>query len=247
MVACDGMVDGIVATWVRFESECHPPKVYPLRVGSAGAVIAEPGWAVMAVIAVPPLVLKVMVTFAIDEDDDGMEEDELDDEVVVALLELELELGVTDEDAVEDELEVTELELELGVTDEDAVEDELEVTELELELGVTDEDAVEDEELDVIDDVEELEDGVVVELEDVSIGVEDVGTEFDVSEKLGLEEEFDNVIKPRAPIAVTITDPPINQNQKGFLRFLSVSSTTSMTFSMMVLSSFMVNISFKDG
>ena len=62
-----------------------------------------------------------------------------------------------------------------------------------------------------------------------------------------LEEEFDNVIKPRTPIAVTITDPPINQNQKGFLRFLSVSSTTSMTFSMMVLSSFMVNISFKDG
>jgi hypothetical protein len=182
----------------------HPAKVYPLRVGSAGAVIAEPGWAVMAVIAVPPLVLKVMVTFAIDEDDDGIEEDELDDEVVVALLELELELGVTDEDAVEDELEVT-------------------------------------------DDVEELEDGVVVELEEVSTGVEDVGTEFDVSEKLGLEEEFDNVIKPRAPIAVTITDPPINQNQKGFLRFLSVSSTTSMTFSMMVLSSFMVNISFEDG
>jgi hypothetical protein len=145
-----------------------------------------------------------MVTFAIDEDDDGIEEDELDDEVVVALLELELELGVTDEDAVEDELEVT-------------------------------------------DDVEELEDGVVVELEEVSTGVEDVGTEFDVSEKLGLEEEFDNVIKPRAPIAVTITDPPINQNQKGFLRFLSVSSTTSMTFSMMVLSSFMVNISFEDG
>lgn len=178
--------------------------MYPLRVGSAGAVIAEPGWAVMAVIAVPPLVLKVMVTFAIDEDDDGIEEDELDDEVVVALLELELELGVTDEDAVEDELEVT-------------------------------------------DDVEELEDGVVVELEEVSTGVEDVGTEFDVSEKLGLEEEFDNVIKPRAPIAVTITDPPINQNQKGFLRFLSVSSTTSMTFSMMVLSSFMVNISFEDG
>jgi hypothetical protein len=144
-----------------------------------------------------------MVTFAIDEDDDGMEEDELDDEVVVTLLELELELGVTDEDAVEDELEVT-------------------------------------------DDVEELEDGVVVELEDVSIGVEDVGTEFDVGVRLTLGEEFDNVIKPRAPIAVTITDPPINQNQKGFLRFLSVSSTTSMTFSMMVLSSFMVNISFKD-
>jgi hypothetical protein len=150
---------------------------------------------VIAVIAVPPLVLKVIVTFAIDEDDDGVEEDELDDEVVVELLELELELGVTD-DAVEDELEVT-------------------------------------------DDVEELE--------DVSTGVEDGGTEFDVSEKLELEEEFDNVIKPRAPIAVTITDPPINQNQKGFLRFLSVSSTTSMTFSMMVLSSFMVNISFKDG
>jgi hypothetical protein len=140
----------------------------------AGAVIADPGWAVIAVMAVPPFVLKVMVTFAIDE---GVEEDE---------------------------------------------------------LGVT-------------DDVEELEDGVVVELVDVSTGVEDVGTEFDVSEKLGLEEEFDNVIKPRAPIAVTITDPPTNQNQKGFLRFLSVSSTTSMTFSMMVLSSFMVNISFKDG
>ena len=174
----------------------------------AGAVIAEPGWAVMAVIAVPPLVLKVMVTFAIDEDDDGVEEDELDDEVVVELLELEL---------------LDELELELDVTD-DAVEDELEVT----------------------DDVEELEDGVVVELEDVSTGVEDVGTEFDVGVRLTLGEEFDNVIKPRAPIAVTITDPPINQNQKGFLRFLSVSSTTSMTFSMMVLSSFMVNISFKD-
>jgi hypothetical protein len=155
----------------------HPAKVYPLRVGSAGAVIADPGWAVIAVMAVPPFVLKVIVTLAIDE---GVEEDEL---------------GVTD-DAVEDELEVT-------------------------------------------DDVEELE--------DVSTGVEDVGTEFDVSERLGLEEEFDNVIKPRNPIAVTITDPPINQNQKkGFLRFLSVSSTTSMTFSMMVLSSFMVNISFKD-
>jgi hypothetical protein len=224
----------------------HPAKVYPLRVGLVGAVIADPGWAVMAVIAVPPFVLKLIVTFAIDEDDDGVEEDELDDEVVVTLLELELELGVTDEDAVEDELEVTELELELGVTDEDAVEDELEVTELELELGVTDEDAVEDE-LVVTDDVEELEDGVVVELEEVSTGVEDVGTEFDVGERLELEEEFDNVINPRTPIAVTITDPPINQNQKGFLRFLSVSSTTSMTFSMMVLSSFMVNISFKDG
>jgi hypothetical protein len=175
----------------------------------AGAVIADPGWAVMAVMAVPPFVLKVMVTFAIDEDEEG-----------VALLELELELGVTD-DAVEDELEVT-----------DDVE--------ELEEGV------EEDELEVTDDVEELEDGVVVELEEVSTGVEDVGTEFDVGERLGLEEEFDNVIKPRAPIAVTITDPPINQNQKGFLRFLSVSSTTSMTFSMMVLSSFMVNISFKD-
>jgi hypothetical protein len=160
----------------------------------AGAVIADPGWAVIAVMAVPPLVLKVIVTFAIDEDD----------EVVVELLEVELELGVTDDDAVEDE------------------------------------------ELEVTDDVEELEDGVVVELEEVSTGVEDVGTEFDVGVKLTLGEEFDNVIKPRAPIAVTITDPPINQNQKGFLRFLSVSSTTSMTFSMMVLSSFMVNISFKD-
>jgi hypothetical protein len=165
----------------------------------------------MAVMAVPPLVLKVMVTFAIDEDDDGVDEDEL---------------GVTD-DAVEDE--------------------ELEVTELELELGVTDDDAVEDEELDVTDDVEELEDGVVVELEEVSIGVEVVGTVFDVGGRLELEEEFDNVINPRTPIAVTITDPPINQNQKGFLRFLSVSSTTSMTFSMMVLSSFMVNVSFEDG
>jgi hypothetical protein len=160
----------------------------------AGAVIADPGWAVIAVMAVPPLVLKVIVTFAIDEDD----------EVVVELLEVELELGVTDDDAVEDE------------------------------------------ELEVTDDVEELEDGVVVELEEVSTGVEDVGTEFDVGVRLTLGEEFDNVIKPRAPIAVTITDPPINQNQKGFLRFLSVSSTTSMTFSMMVLSSFMVNISFKD-
>jgi hypothetical protein len=194
----------------------------------------------MAVIAVPPLVLKVMVTLAIDEDDDGVEEDEL---------------GVTD-DAVEDEeLDVTDdvEELEEGVAlldDEGVEEDELDdevvvaLLELELELGVTD-DAVEDE-LEVTDDSEELEDGVVVELEEVSTGVEDVGTEFDVSERLGLEEEFDNVIKPRAPIAVTITDPPINQNQKGFLRFLSVSSTTSMTFSMMVLSSFMVNISFKD-
>ena len=181
----------------------HPAKVYPLRVGSAGAVIADPGWAVMAVMAVPPLVLKVIVTFAIDEDDEGVEEDELDDEVVVELLELALELGVTD-DAVEDELEVT-------------------------------------------DDSEELEDGVVVELEEVSIGVEVVGTVFDVGGRLELEEEFDNVIKPRTPIAVTITDPPINQNQKGFLRFLSVSSTTSMTFSMMVLSSFMVNVSFEDG
>jgi hypothetical protein len=97
---------------------------------------------------------------------------------------------------------------------------------------------VEEDELEVTDDVEELE--------DVSTGVEDVGTEFDVSERLGLEEEFDNVIKPRTPIAVTITDPPINQNQKGFLRFFSVSSTTSMTFSMMVLSSFMVIVSFED-
>jgi hypothetical protein len=170
----------------------------------AGAVIAEPGWAVIAVMAVPPFVLKVMVTFAIDED-----------EVGVALLELEL---------------LDELELELDVTDD--VE--------ELEEGV------EEDELEVTDDVEELEDGVVVELEDVSTGVEDVGTEFDVGVRLTLGEEFDNVIKPRVPIAVTITDPPINQNQKGFLRFLSVSSTTSMTFSMMVLSSFMVNISFKD-
>jgi hypothetical protein len=221
------MVDGIVATWVRFESEYHPPKVYPLRVGSAGAVIAEPGWAVMAVIAVPPLVLKVMVTFAIDE---GVEEDELDDVVVVELLEVELELGVTD-DAVEDE--------ELEVTDD--------VEELEEGVALLDDEGVEEDELEVTDDVEELEDGVVVELEDVSTGVEDVGTEFDVGVRLTLGEEFDNVIKPRAPIAVTITDPPINQNQKGFLRFLSVSSTTSMTFSMMVLSSFMVNISFEDG
>jgi hypothetical protein len=208
----------------------HPAKVYPLRVGLAGAVIADPGWAVMAVTAVPPFVLKVIVTFAIDEDDDGVEEDELDDEVVVTLLELELELGVTD-DAVEDE--------ELEVTND--------VEELEEGVALLDDEGVEEDELEVTDDVEELEDGVVVELEDVSTGVEDVGTEFDVSERLGLEEEFDNVIKPRAPIAVTITDPPINQNQKGFLRFLSVSSTTSMTFSMMVLSSFMVNISFKDG
>jgi hypothetical protein len=227
MVACDGMVDGIVATWVRFESECHPPKVYPLRVGSAGAVIAEPGWAVMAVIAVPPLVLKVMVTLAIDDD---VEEDEL---------------GVTDD--------VEELEEGVALLDDEGVEEDelddevvvVELLELELELGVTD-DAVEDE-LEVTDDSEELEDGVVVELEEVSIGVEVVGTVFDVGGRLELEEEFDNVINPRTPIAVTITDPPINQNQKGFLRFLSVSSTTSMTFSMMVLSSFMVNVSFEDG
>jgi hypothetical protein len=213
---------------VKASSLNHPPKVYPLRVGSAGAVIAEPGWAVMAVIAVPPLVLKVIVTFAIDEDD-GVEEDEL---------------GVTDDDAVEDEeLEVTELELELETTDDGVEEDELddevvvELLELELELEPTD-DAFEDE-LEVTDDVEELE--------DVSTGVEDVGTVFDVGGRLELEEEFDNVINPRTPIVVTITDPPINQNQKGFLRFLSVSSTTSMTFSMMVLSSFMVNVSFEDG
>jgi hypothetical protein len=224
----DGMVLKVYDV-VNASSLNHPAKVYPLRVGFVGAVITVPGCAVMAVIAVPPFVLKVIVTFAIDEDDDGVEEDEL---------------GVTDDDAVEDEeLEVTELELELETTDDGVEEDELddevvvELLELELELEPTD-DAVEDE-LEVTDDVEELE--------DVSTGVEDVGTEFDVSERLGLEEEFDNVIKPRAPIAVTITDPPINQNQKGFLRFLSVSSTTSMTFSMMVLSSFMVNISFKDG
>ena len=94
---------------------------------------------------------------------------------------------------------------------------------LAIDVGVTDDDAVEDEEL------------------------EDVGTEFDVGERLELEEGFDNVINPRTPIAATITDPPTNQNQKGFLRFFSLSSTTSMTFSMMFLSSFMVNISFKDG
>jgi hypothetical protein len=182
----------------------------------------------MAVMAVPPFVLKVIVTFAIDEDDDGVDEDEL---------------GVTDD--------VEELEEGVALLDDDGVEEDelddevvVELLELELELGVTD-DAVEDE-LEVTDDSEELEDGVVVELEEVSIGVEVVGTVFDVGGRLELEEEFDNVINPRTPIAVTITDPPINQNQKGFLRFLSVSSTTSMTFSMMVLSSFMVNISFKD-
>jgi len=102
-------------------------------------------------------------------------------------------------------------------------------------------------ELDVTDDVEELEDEFVVELVDVSTEVEDVGTGVDVGVRLELEEGFDNVINPRTPIAATITDPPTNQNQKGFLRFFSLSSTTSMTFSMMFLSSFMVNISFKDG
>jgi hypothetical protein len=78
----------------------HPAKVYPLRVGSAGAVIAEPGWAVIAVIAVPPFVLKVMVTLAIEEDEEGVallddvvEEEELE----VTKLELELELEVTDD------------------------------------------------------------------------------------------------------------------------------------------------------
>jgi hypothetical protein len=131
------------------------------------------------------------------------------------------------------------VELEDGV-EEDELDDEVVVELLELEL----EDGLEEDELDVTDDVEELEGGVeeddvVVELEDVSTEVEDVG-------RLEPEEEFDNVIKPRAPIAVTITDPPINQNQKGFLRFLSVSSTTSMTFSMIFLSSFMVIVSFKD-
>jgi hypothetical protein len=196
----DGMVDGIVATWVRFESEYHPAKVYPLRVGSAGAVIAEPGWAVIAVIAVPPFVLKVMVTLAIEEDEEG-----------VALLD-----GVVEEE----ELEVTELELELEVTD-DAVdeegvalldgvveEEELEVTELELEL-----------ELEVTDDVEELD--------DVSTEVEDVVTGFDVGGRLELEEELETVMNPNAPIAITRTNPRTNHNQKGILLFLSLSSSSS--------------------
>jgi hypothetical protein len=126
----DGMVDGIVATWVRFESEYHPAKVYPLRVGSAGAVIAEPGWAVIAVIAVPSLDSKVIVTLATD-------------------------------DAVEDELEG-------------------------------------------IDDVDELEDGG----------------------RLELEEELEIVINPNTLIAITRTNPIRNHNQKGFLLFLSLSSSS---------------------
>jgi len=132
----DGMVDGIVATWVRFESEYHPAKVYPLRVGSAGAVIAEPGWAVMAVIAVPPLVLKVMVTLAIDEDDDGVEEDELgvnddavEDEELDVIDDVEDELEVTDD---VDEVEATE-ELVLKLEEPDTLELTEALTELELE------------------------------------------------------------------------------------------------------------------
>jgi hypothetical protein len=126
----DGMVDGIVANWVRFESEYHPAKVYPLRVGSAGAVIAKPGWAVIAVIAVPSLDSKVIVTLATD-------------------------------DAVEDELEG-------------------------------------------IDDVDELEDGG----------------------RLELEEELEIVINPNTLIAITRTNPIRNHNQKGFLLFLSLSSSS---------------------
>jgi hypothetical protein len=152
----DGMVDGIVATWVRFESEYHPAKVYPLRVGSAGAVIAEPGWAVIAVIAVPPFVLKVMVTLAIEEDEEGVA---LLDDVVE---EEELELEVTD-DAVDEE--------GVALLDDVVEEEELEVTELELEL-----------ELEVTDDVEELDD-VSTEVEDVVTGF-DVGGRLELEEEL---------------------------------------------------------------
>jgi hypothetical protein len=111
-------------------------------------VITEPGWAVIGLITLPPFVLKVIVTLAIEEDEEGIE-----------LLELELE---TTDDAVEDELEV-------------------------------------------IDDVDELE---------------DIG-------RLELEEELDNVINPNALIAVTRTNPRRNHNQKGFLLFLSLSSSSS--------------------
>jgi hypothetical protein len=100
----------------------------------AGAVIADPGWAVMAVIAVPPFVLKVIVTLAIDEDDDGVEEDELDDEVVVALLD--------DEGVEEDELEVTDDVEEVEATEELVLKleepDTLELTEALTELELED-------------------------------------------------------------------------------------------------------------
>jgi hypothetical protein len=114
----------------------QPPNSYPARVGSAGAVIAEPGWAVMAVIAVPPLVLKVMVTLAIDEDDDGVEEDELgvnddavEDEELDVIDDVEDELEVTDD---VDEVEATE-ELVLKLEEPDTLELTEALTELELE------------------------------------------------------------------------------------------------------------------
>ena len=161
---------------VNASSLNHPAKVYPLRVGSAGAVIAEPGWAVIAVIAVPSLDSKVIVTLATDD----AVEDELE--------------GIDDVDELEDEegVELFELELELGVT------------ELELELETTD-DGVEEDELDVIDDVDELEDGG----------------------RLELEEELEIVINPNTLIAITRTNPIRNHNQKGFLLFLSLSSSSS--------------------
>jgi hypothetical protein len=93
----------------------------------------------MAVMAVPPFVLKVMVTLAIDE---GVEEDEL---------------GVTD-DAVEDE--------ELDVIDD--VEDELEVTDDVDEVEATEELVLKLEEPDTLELTEaltelELEDTIFVD------------------------------------------------------------------------------------
>jgi Mg2+/Co2+ transporter CorB len=62
----------------------------------------------------------------------------------------------------------------------------------------------------------------VVELEDVTEEVvEDVGG------RLELEEELDNVINPNTLIAITRTNPIRNHNQKGFLLFLSLSSSSS--------------------
>jgi hypothetical protein len=103
------------------------------------------------------------------------------------------------DDGVEVELEDEELEV-----DDDVEELEEGVELLELELETTD-DGVEEDELDVIDDVDELEDGG----------------------RLELEEELEIVINPNTLIAITRTNPIRNHNQKGFLLFLSLSSSSS--------------------
>ena len=99
---------------VKDSSLNHPAKVYPVRVGLVGAETAVPGWAVIALTAVPSLETKLMVTFAID-DEEGVDEG-------VELLELELLVKV---ELLVDELDgASELEEVELVMEEDGISEE---------------------------------------------------------------------------------------------------------------------------